>query len=203
MIKISVKSENEQAVADSLGTTEGRVRFAIATGLARGLLIATGIAQRSFLSGPRPEKLDVRSGRLRLSISSEVDVNENVITGLFGTNVPYGPFWEWGFFGTEQVRAHTRVCGWTGIARDKWTGRKMAADLPTRRHRGKEGALGWEQDIRPAHVRAGLSNFSSMEQVRAHTRDVHQPGRPYLRPALEQTDIMAEVNKELVKVKDA
>jgi hypothetical protein len=108
--------------------------------------------------------------------------------------MPYAAFHEFGFFGDETVRAHTRVIGWTG---------KSGRPLKSKRHRGRPGVLGWEQDIRPQSVRMGLSNFSSIQQVRAHTRHIEYAGRPYIRPALENTDIMAEVNKELLKVKDA
>ena len=190
MIRITIKPENEKAVTDSLASTDGRIRFACATGLARGLLIAAGEAQRFYLSGPRPEILDVRTGRLRGSVATEVEVNGNDVTGRIGSNVPYAAFHEFGFFGDEQVRAHTRVRGWNKGGRAK----------ETTRYVGRRGGLGYSKDIRPAEVRLGLSNFSSIEDVRAHVRHIEYAGRPFLRPALENTDLMAEVNQELRKV---
>lgn len=191
MIRVSIKSENEKAVADSLQTTDGRVRFACAAGLSIGIQAAAGTAQRLYLSGPRPEVLDVRTTRLRQSIVTEVEVDGNNIIGRIGSNVPYAAFHEFGFFGTEQVRAHTRVRGWLG---------KSGRERKTTRAHYRNGVFQFAEDIRPESVRMGLSNFSSIEDVLAYTRKVAQPGKSFLRPALEATDILGIVKKEIAKV---
>lgn len=52
--------------------------------------------------------LGVRTGRLRRSINLEMSGDATYSEASVGTNVAYGRFWELGFTGVEQVRAHTR-----------------------------------------------------------------------------------------------
>lgn len=52
--------------------------------------------------------LRVRSGRLRRSANQRVEVAGAKVTGIVGTNVEYGRMHEYGFQGTETVRAHLR-----------------------------------------------------------------------------------------------
>jgi hypothetical protein len=177
-------------VIKSLGALPSRLDRAMATGLARGLLYAAGIAQRQFLSGPRPEKLDVRTRRLRDSITTEVEMLPGRITGRIGSNVEYAAFHEFGFHGVVNVRAHTRVVGHLGAG---------GQSLPTRVEVKNTKGPGFLKDIRPGFVRAGLSNFSGLEQVKAHTRHIDYAGRPFIKPALEQAlpAITSEINKEV------
>lgn len=67
------------------------------------------IAQDRYLSGPRPTRLDVVTGRLRRSINvKRITGQANQIGASVGTNVEYARRWELGFAGTEQVSAHYR-----------------------------------------------------------------------------------------------
>lgn len=68
-----------------------------------------GRSKRDFLSGPRPEKLGVVSGRLRSSVTNQVERKGNDIEISLGTNVKYARSWELGFEGVQQVRPHMRV----------------------------------------------------------------------------------------------
>lgn len=52
--------------------------------------------------------LHVRTGRLRRLINQRVAVEGGKVTGIVGTNVAYGARHEFGFQGTETVRAHLR-----------------------------------------------------------------------------------------------
>lgn len=52
----------------------------------------TGVAREDYLSGPRPERLGHKSGRLAASTTYRVDRNEVSI----GNNLPYGAIWEKG-----------------------------------------------------------------------------------------------------------
>lgn len=52
--------------------------------------------------------LNVRTGRLRRSITGKTSDGDGLITSEVGTNVSYGGFWERGYKGTEQVKAHNR-----------------------------------------------------------------------------------------------
>jgi len=51
-------------VIKGLEKLPSKVDRALTTGLRRGLLHAAQVAQRQYLMGPRPEKLDQRTGRL-------------------------------------------------------------------------------------------------------------------------------------------
>lgn len=54
-------------------------------------------AKSEFLSGPRPNVLDVVTGRLRRSITAKVrEENTNQFVLSFGTNVVYGRIHEYG-----------------------------------------------------------------------------------------------------------
>lgn len=54
------------------------------------------------------EVLHVRTGRLRRSIHQEVSSSDTEVTGIVGTDVEYAAAHEYGFSGTETVRAHIR-----------------------------------------------------------------------------------------------
>lgn len=53
-------------------------------------------AKQDYLSGPRPEILDVVTGRLRSSIYGRVRESGKTVTIAFGTDVPYAPIHEFG-----------------------------------------------------------------------------------------------------------
>jgi hypothetical protein len=54
--------------------------------------------------------LRVRSGTLRRSINQKVSgEGSTIVKGEVGTNVVYGRFWEFGFEGTQAVKAHLRT----------------------------------------------------------------------------------------------
>lgn len=53
--------------------------------------------------------LKVRTGTLRRSITEKVDEQPDSISGIVGTNVAYAAYHEYGFKGTESVKAHLRT----------------------------------------------------------------------------------------------
>lgn len=177
MITTRITEQNVDGVLKNLKTTNERVRVALGVGLARGLLIAVGVAQVKYLSGPRPGVLDVVTTRLRGSITSEVTVNDNEITGRIGSNIPYAAYHEFGFHGVVSVRAHSRV---TSLQISNGTARIM--------HHG--GSKRLAKQLKRGDV-AGVTF------VKGHNRQVDYAGRPFLKPALEETDIAGEINKEL------
>jgi phage gpG-like protein len=65
-----------------------------------------GYIRRSKLSG---NPLHQRSGRLKDSITSKITDSEDLISGIVGTNVEYARVHEYGFKGTETVKAHLRT----------------------------------------------------------------------------------------------
>jgi hypothetical protein len=180
MYILRITDQNGDKVAASVASTDDRVIKALGVGLARALLIAVGIAQVNYLSGPRPGVLDVITGRLRGNVASEVEISGNQVTGRIGDNMPYAAFWEFGFQGTEQVAEHTRV---TSISH-------FNGSVYVLQHGGTK------RQAKRSLKRNDIVGFSV---VRAHTRTINNPGRPFIRPALERTDIGGEIAKELQK----
>jgi hypothetical protein len=82
-------------------TTEGKAR-----------VFALNAARRSksqYLRGPRPNYLGRVSGTLAASVKDFVAREGEAVVAGIGTPVRYGPRWELGFKGTEQVRSHGRL----------------------------------------------------------------------------------------------
>lgn len=69
---------------------------AVFKGMTDGLDLAVGTAKREYLTGPRPEKLGVRTGHLRRSIKSQTVIRGDVVEGVIGTNVLYARIHEKG-----------------------------------------------------------------------------------------------------------
>jgi hypothetical protein len=186
---------------------------ALVSGLARGLLYAVGLSQRSYLSGPRPAVLEVRTRRLRNAVASEVEIDRTVIAlergrtatltqrtsgtgniiGRLGNNVAYAAFHEYGFHGVINVAAHQRIVSTLDV-----TGKKV--DL-RRKQFDKQGVY---IGLRENHARALDRNpnraaFIFTQNVRAHRREINYNGRPFIRPALEKSlpVISREIKKEL------
>jgi phage gpG-like protein len=60
------------------------------------MLEAERISKKDYLSGPRPRKLGVVTGRLRNSIKISVKQINDSLKGTIGTNVKYAPVHEFG-----------------------------------------------------------------------------------------------------------
>ena len=83
-----MQAKLERAGVQTLPTVEDAVRL--------GMIRARNTAMKDYLTGPRPAKLGVRSGRLRSSIFWFVNRRANQIVGTIGTNVVYAPIHEFG-----------------------------------------------------------------------------------------------------------
>lgn len=71
------------------------------------LIELTRYVKEQKLSG---QVLRNQTGRLRRSIhASDVLVSETEISGVVGTNVSYGGFWEYGYHGPVTVKQHMRM----------------------------------------------------------------------------------------------
>lgn len=93
MIEITGKVVGAEAVTARLLGAGERVRESIRKEIARLTIEAQSDVKRK-LSG---EVLNVRTGRLRRSITQTVRVERDAIVGRVGTNVEYGRAWEQGF----------------------------------------------------------------------------------------------------------
>lgn len=195
MISPEIKSRNISLVVKELDTAEQRVFSAAELGLRRGMLGTVGIIQRQFLSGPRPLKLDVRTTRLRNSITHRVENQGGRIVGTAGTNVSYAARHEFGFRGTENVRGHTRVV--KQLQRDVGSGTGFVSVDNRRvlRDRNKN-FIGFKESRKQAMSRM-RTGIAIVQHVKPHTRRVNYKGRPFARPGVIQSTPL--VLKEIVK----
>ena len=60
------------------------------------MIQAVKVSKKDYLTGPRPEKLGVKTGTLRRSIRQDTTISGNKIKGAIGTNVSYARFHESG-----------------------------------------------------------------------------------------------------------
>jgi len=118
------------------------VRPALFSGMKEAMRLVERRVKSPYLSG---KALRRRTGRLRNSVFPQVKIQGDKVLGTIGTNVLYGRFWELGFVGGVQVRAHERLI-----------------------------AQAFGKSIAPRRIR-----------VRAHSRQIDQEARPFLRPAME------------------
>ncbi|MBW1666717.1 MAG: phage virion morphogenesis protein [Deltaproteobacteria bacterium] len=89
-LKVSDKAKS------MLNKMPGLVVPAVFKGMTKGLDLAVGTAKREYLSGPRPERLGVRTGHLRRSIRSQTVIRGDEVEGRIGTNVLYARIHEKG-----------------------------------------------------------------------------------------------------------
>jgi phage gpG-like protein len=203
-MKIVIKAFGEKEALANAKAVDARVLQAIETGLARGLLIAAGDAQKNFIQdGPRLKgefgpgaRLTSRSGALRKSINTKTNRTQNVVRGEIGSVLKYAAIHEFGFHGVMNVRAHVRATGqWTDDP--NWGGEQ----IDTRRQwTDRDGNFLGFRDTRKQAARSQKKGFVTVQFVKAHTRRVDYAGKPYIRPALARTDIVGEINAELAKL---
>lgn len=190
MIKATITSQNEQLVIASAKTLDARILQACEIGLARGLLAVVRTAQADYLSGPRPAKLDRVTSRLYGSVTSHVTRNATSVIGRVGSNLKYAAYHEFGFHGTVNVRAHSRVIenlGGKGQSLAVTAGRVVSGILQTRKEVARRQKTG----------------VAVVQFVQAHARSVNYAGKPFVRPALKKNEpvIIAEITKELSTLK--
>lgn len=187
---------NYPVIVAKLGKLPTAARSAVHKALAVGMREVAGTAQRLFMSGPRPTRLGVVSGQLRRSVTQRVRQDSRDITGTVGANTPYAARHEFGFRGSEKVRAHNRVKSLTVAGKKVNIGRLRGAQRE-RRWVARTGK--WVKDKHAPIVgykrsaatvvaaMAGKGVSAAFARVKAHTRRVSYRGRPYLRPALLRT----------------
>lgn len=203
MIKATITSQNEQLVIASAKTLDARILQACEIGLAEGLLQTVGVVQREFIQdGPRVKgelgpgaRLHSVTGRLRSGMQSDAKKSGNQVIGRIGNNVKYAAFHEFGFHGTQNVRAHSRVIDQVNA---------KGQQIDTRRAiRSDKGELLGFKESRKASVKFQKSGMVTVQFVRAHARTVNYPGKPFVRPALNKMTpvILEEIRKELSTLK--
>lgn len=176
MIEASVQGRNFAVVLRGLATLDARVLQAAGKGMARGLEYAVGYIRRRKLLG---QVLNRRTGQLIKSLEQRVDVLAEGVVGRVGSNLPYAAVHEFGYQGTQQVRAHTRALGAIFQRRGgpALTGRAAA------------------QRLRTGSVAFG--------QVKAHSRRVNFKERSFARTGIQESlpQILNEIRKEIATIK--
>lgn len=167
-MNISLDSNATAILTDLQGFTAA-MQSAVAAAMDKQNQLTIGIAQRRYLSGPRPAKLGVVTNRLRGSLNAApARATATEVISSLGTNVEYAGAHEYGFQGSVTVRAHARNV--------------------FRSHQTKGGAV---FDPRTGRVKRQASKRVSLltgqAQVRAHTRQMNVTARPFLAPALADT----------------
>jgi len=198
-VNATLKAPNISVAVQGLRTLDANTLPAAAKGLRAGLQHAAGLAQRKYLSGPRPDVLDVVTTRLRGSVTSDVQIEGGTVRGFIGSNVSYAPYHEFGFQGNIKVRAHTRAVD--NLNRVE----KVRVDKKGKRSSGlyrfdREGkVIGYKTTLLKLAASRGQLGDVSLEHRAEHERTVNYKGRPFVRPAvLESVNVIAaEVRKEL------
>lgn len=180
-------------------------RRAVVRGFKRGLEFARTLAQRDYLSGPRPVRLDVVTARLRNSIAIKVRDNGAAIDGTIGTNVKYARYHELGFQGVQTVRRHRRIRGVVLLG-----GKLNLAALrgPIREARYDAGGrliaegriVGYKRRLGSlAKELKAAGAIVQRQRIGSYQRRLAYSGRPFLRPALlrSEADIALEIKTEL------
>jgi phage gpG-like protein len=116
----------DREVIAKLGKAKDRARDGVRKTVVRLTLELLRKVKAEKLSG---QVLNVRTGRLRRSITQRVAEQGNTITGVVGTNVEYARAHELGFKGPVSVKAHLRQI------KEAW-GKPLKAKLtvPVRAH---------------------------------------------------------------------
>lgn len=201
MIKIETHASSNQVTA-SIARTGPDLDAAAQRGLNRGLQSAVAVAGTQFLTGPRPTKLGVRSGRLRGSLAFEITTassgDSTSLVGRMGSNLKYAAFHEFGFHGVENVKAHSRVLSQHDAKGNPTDTRRPLID----RDSGK--VIGFNKS-RKSSASSQKSGFVTFGHVRAHSRRINYSGRPFIKPALEKSlpVIEREINSEIAKLNPA
>jgi phage gpG-like protein len=175
-------STNFHVVARRLRELPAGLRPVLVRAMRAGMEQIRSLAQKEYLTGPRPQRLGVVSGALRSRLAVEVKDDGQEIVGRIGSNLPYARRHEFGHRGIEQVKAHTRVVGITtpkgfALSQEK----KLALRGAIREEGGK--LVGFKRGLKT--VARGLKGGSAnVVFVKAHTRTANTPARPFLRPAI-------------------
>lgn len=105
---MEIKIEVKKASIDRIRKAPEEMRNSLIPAMKKCMAIAEATSKTQYLSGPRPQKLDRRTGRLRGSVSTATRRDADKIIGEIGTNVVYARIHEMGFNGTVGVSSHVR-----------------------------------------------------------------------------------------------
>ena len=108
-IKVKIQGVDKlKKVAENFNNTTEAVRRLTFDAAGDFAVEAHSFITEKYLSGPRPEKLGVITGRLRSSIKFKVEQSDNVISIRFGSDVPYAAIHEFGGDAGRGGKVHIR-----------------------------------------------------------------------------------------------
>lgn len=199
----TLKAPNISVAVKGLHTFDAATVQAAAKGLAIGLQHAVGVAQRKYLSGPRPDVLDVVTTRLRGSVTSTVTVDGTTVRGLIGSNVAYAPYHEFGFRGNVKVREHTRAVDHLNNLEKVRVDKKGRRSSAYYRYAKDGSVIGYKTTLAKLAAAQGKMMEVGYETRAEHERKVNYKGRPFIRPAvLDSANVIAaEVRKQLAALR--
>ncbi len=96
-MEVSATLVGADTLAANLGSRGERLRTRLRSAVDRSAHELQRRVQTSYLRGPRPAHLGVRTGTLLRSINVKLAETDAEISGSVGTNVWYGRLWELGF----------------------------------------------------------------------------------------------------------
>ena len=170
------------------------LRAEMSKAMRASLFTVTRTAQKEFLSGPRPERLGVRSGRLRASLNEgdrdliyRVEDRQAQVVGTVGTNVVYAAIHETGgiirpIHGRYLAVPTMLALSASGVLKPQYN--RPLKEIPGLVIiRTKSGVL-FAQERQPAMGRQRRSIARALFWL---VRKVTIPPRPYLGPALRRS----------------
>lgn len=105
-MRITGEVRGDREVVADLHRFDAAARGEIQKGIGRITLKLLTRVKAQKLSG---QALNVRTGRLRRSITQRIEASANEISGIVGTNVDYAAAHEYGFKGAVSVKQHLRL----------------------------------------------------------------------------------------------
>lgn len=160
-MQLIVEIKGVEAVKERFQSADGKVRSTLSK-VIEGL--AADLQRHIVTDKLSGQVLHRRTGDLSRSVNYKMTDD---LTAVVGANTPYAAFHEYGFTGTEAVRAHLRRSRLQMVA-------------------ARYNKLGYE--TRPSKATArGTGEI----MVKAHSRKVNYPARSYMRTSLE--DMRGEI----------
>lgn len=104
-MKVSATLEGGDHAVARFKDMPPKLRTELKVGITRAALAVQRDSVANKLSG---QVLNVRTGRLRRSITTRVEDDGDQVTGIVGTNAEYAAAHEYGFEGVVTVREHLR-----------------------------------------------------------------------------------------------
>lgn len=105
-MSITGEIKGDREVVSDLRRFDAAARGEIQNGIGRITLKLLTRVKAQKLSG---QALNVRTGRLRRSITQRIESGAEEISGIVGTNVDYAAAHEYGFKGAVTVKQHLRL----------------------------------------------------------------------------------------------